>query len=184
MNNVVMIGPSLPPCASRGAFACSPVEATTMYRRILVPVSASDASDRAVLEAVRLARRDSAVLRFVHILDSALVVKETASFCGTIDEFLELLGSFDLDNRVLVEIARRQAARAGVACVSATHRCDSGDMSEIVVAQALAWRADVIVMGVGIDQRLRGAGALILRDSSVPVIEMLARPNLRAAAGI
>ncbi len=55
------------------------------YRRILVPVDGSRASERVLIEAIRLAKNQRATLRMVHVMDEL--------FCGPGAEAVVYLGN-------------------------------------------------------------------------------------------
>lgn len=149
-----------------------------MNRRILVPVSRGAASDRGVMEAVRLARGSPAVLRFVHVVDEPGDASATAGSSGTVDEFLTRLA---LRGQDVVEGARSQALAQGVACDVALRECAGYAVWEAIAHEAAAWRASLIVMGAapagGFGLRPGSIGARVLQSSPVPVMAIAARPG-------
>lgn len=136
-----------------------------MYERILLPTDGSDASERAIEEAVGLAVRLDAGL-------TALSVADTAGFqspgpTGSVVDELEA------DAREAVELAADRAREAGVERVETA--VEHGDPAEQIRETAAADDADLIVMGThgrsGIERRLLGSVAeTTVRGADVPVL--------------
>jgi nucleotide-binding universal stress UspA family protein len=147
-----------------------------MYRRILVPIGYGDASEHGVIEGLRLARLAHAALCFIHVVGESTWRDGDAGFSGTVDEFLELV---DRRCSAVVNDARVRAAAAGVDCE--VMLCDGAgaEPSTLIESQALAWGAELIVMGArlvgGAGLRPGSVGARILQSSRVPVIAVSAR---------
>jgi nucleotide-binding universal stress UspA family protein len=151
-----------------------------MYRKILVPISRGAESEQGVIEGVRLARFSQAALCFIHVVDESALRGDRAGFAGSVDDFLALTGRRCAD---LVDGARARAEAAGVHCEVVLRDAADGETCELIASQALAWRAEVIVMGAaavrGIGLRPGSVGARILRASPVPVIAISPRANRR-----
>jgi len=147
-----------------------------MYRRILVPISDGKASEQGVIEGLRLARLARAALCFIHVVGESTWRDGDAGFSGTVDEFLELV---DRRCSSLVNDARVRAAAAGVDCE--VMLCDGAgsEPCKLIESQALAWGAELIVMGAhivgGAGLRPGSIGARILQSSRIPVIAVSAR---------
>jgi len=145
-----------------------------MYQRILVPVSSGPASECGAREAIRLARVSGASLRFIHVVGKSASGRERSGFAGTIDEYLALLEALDRECAVIAAGLRELAEAAGVNFDVVLRSTSDGTPCEWVVAEALGWRADLIVMGAepagGVGLRPGSHGARILQSSPVPVM--------------
>ena len=108
-------------------------------RRLLVAVDDSAAALRAVDIAVRLAAASGAEVRFVHVTGD-----------GTLRRALAPGGEGALPDRVgrgveaLLDRVAAQAREAGVPC---SVRALAGEPEAEVIAQALSWGADLVVIG-------------------------------------
>jgi nucleotide-binding universal stress UspA family protein len=82
-----------------------------------------------------------------------------------------------------VEGARRQAEAAGLDCDVVLRDGADGTACELIASEALAWPADVIVMGAttvaGAGLRPGSVGARILQASPVPVLAISSRSGRR-----
>ncbi len=139
-----------------------------MYKRILVPVDGSKTSDAALKEAVELARDQGAKLRIVYAIDEASIVAGS--------EYGDMLGAeksqIDSGKRIL-EKANAIFPEAETRLLE-TERIGQG-ISEVIVQDAKAWGADLIVAGThgrtGLRHLLMGSVAEgIVRISKVPVL--------------
>lgn len=141
-----------------------------LYRRILVPVSEGSASAAGVMQAIRLAVRAGARLRFIHVL------ARTAGPVAGVDDVAS--------RRVrrppaAVEAAQASARAAGLECDLVLRDGAACATSDAIVAEALDWAAELIVIGAESHGRagLRpgSVGARILQGSTVPVMAISAR---------
>lgn len=140
-----------------------------MYQRILVPVDGSTTSNEGLDEAIRLAKLTGGSLRLIHVINEMTFATGfeiyTADFIGILKEGGEkMLGEAK---------ARVQAAGIDVSTFLAENF--GGRVCDIVVDDALEWKADLIVIGShgrrGIDRLLIGSDAeQILRKSPAPVL--------------
>jgi nucleotide-binding universal stress UspA family protein len=139
-----------------------------MYRRILVPVDGSDTSNKALINALQLARDAGGRVLLVHALD----------------ELVYLTGfEYSVDT---IKIAREQATRvlddakavaqsAGVAYEQRLIESPGTRLGDCIAAEARQWEADLIVLGThgrrGVGRVLLGSGAeQIIRNAPVPVL--------------
>jgi nucleotide-binding universal stress UspA family protein len=88
----------------------------------------------------------------------------------------------------LLEAGRKRAEAAGVAVDSLLVECFARRTSEIVCEQAIAWQADLIVVGThgrrGVRRMMLGSDAeQIVREAPVPVLVVRA-PETAAKAAI
>ncbi len=139
-----------------------------MYRRILVAIDCSGVSLAALKEAIRLAKVQQAMLRIVHVVDAVNLTGDT------ICDAEEILG--ECGSKGLCE-ARAEAAKAGVLAEAQllTSQKASDAISDIIMKEAAAWHADVIVMGThgrrGLNRLLLGSVAEgVVRSSCIPVL--------------
>lgn len=143
-----------------------------MYQRILVPIDGSPTSNRGLDEAVRLARLTGATLRLVHVLDELVFATgfETgATYTYDILPMLKKTGESILTN------GAARVAAAGVPVDTLLMECFAQRTSEVVIAQAQTWNADLIVLGThgrrGLGRLLMGSDAeQIVRGATVPVL--------------
>lgn len=161
-----------------------------MYRRILVPIDGSPTSTQGLDEAIKLAKLTGASLRLMHVVD------ELAFATG-----FDIYPTYAARPGAADEAGRRRNPRAGSARVAASgigvdtrlFETFATRVSELVVEQAKAWGADLIVIGThgrrGVGRLLLGSDAeQIVRTAPVPVLlvrasqEQAAQPSNPAAA--
>ncbi len=124
-----------------------------MYRRILVPVDGSDTSNHALVMALRMAEESGGQVRLVHVLDG--LAHEDAE--RVLQRALAIADDADVaaETRLIAQPDRR--------------------LGELVAEQALAWPADLVVVGThgrrGVGRVLLGSGAeQVIRLAPVPVL--------------
>lgn len=142
-----------------------------MYRRILVPLDGSAASQRGLEEALRLARPSEASIVLLHVIEAYPLMPEMASAAAfeQIDAALREAGN------QLLQAAHERVRAAGVACESHVVDAAAARVCDVVVAQAAKHRCDLIVMGThgrrGLQHALIGSDAeRVLRMSNLPVL--------------
>lgn len=143
-----------------------------MYSRILVPTDGSATSERALSEAVRLARICSARLRVIHVVDPLTHITGFENpHVYTSEIFPAMLEAGD------ELLARSRAAIEAESVEVETELIQSSGerVSRIIVEQAQAWGAELIVLGThgrrGVDRVLMGSDAeQVARTSPVPVL--------------
>ncbi len=143
-----------------------------LYRRILVPVDGSSQSDRALDEAIALARSQGGSLRLLAVLDEMKYVDGFEPALVVIDDVLPRARR---EIGAMLESGRARAAAQGVAAEVALATERSEGIPQIVCAQAVEWPADLVVVGThgrrGIERLLFGSIAeAILRRCPVPVL--------------
>lgn len=155
-----------------------------MYRRILVPVDGSDTSKQGLQEAFKLVEPDRARLRVLNVVDENMIpASNPVSFGGN----AELVAALKATGERALKDAAAAAARKHVHA-ECTQRL-SGDrrVSDVILAEAKSWRADVIVMGThgrrGLNRLLLGSDAeRVLREAPVPVLLVRADNGRRPTA--
>lgn len=143
-----------------------------MYHRILVPIDGSPTSDRGVDEATRLALVTGGRIKLMHVLDEITMTAELAAYAGNMGDWMEELRQ---DARKLVDRSAASVRGRGVDVTTFVQDSFAGPLHEPVTAEALAWKADLIVLGThgrrGLMRLYLGSGAeSILRFSPVPVL--------------
>jgi nucleotide-binding universal stress UspA family protein len=143
-----------------------------MYQRILVPIDGSPTSARGLDEAIAMAKFAGARIRLIH------VINESAIACGLegAQRFWgEMAAALQEAGRNIVDLARRRVAAAGIAVDALLSEVSGSRVADVVIGQALAWNADLIVIGThgrrGARRLVMGSDAeQILRDTPVPVL--------------
>ena len=140
-----------------------------MYKRILVPVDGSPTSTHGLDEAIRLAKLTGAGIRLVHVLDQMAFAAGLENYAGDIFGILK-----DAGEKILGQMKERVAA-SGIDVTTYLSEPISGRVCDMVVDQAKAFGADLIVLGThgrrGVGRLLLGSDAeQILRSATVPVL--------------
>lgn len=143
-----------------------------MYQRILVPVDGSPTSEAGLSEAVKLAKLTGASIQLVHVIDDLPFMMGTDGFGAMSADILGIMK--EAGQKVLVN-ARKLVELSGVPVETVLFDTFEGSLSERVASQALAWKADLIVLGThgrrGMQRMLLGSGAeQIVRSSALPVL--------------
>jgi nucleotide-binding universal stress UspA family protein len=144
----------------------------SMYQHILVAVDDSDTSNRALDEAIRLAKDQRAVLRLVFVVDETTIYSDAQiSDPGEIEREWIRIG-----NEILHK-AENTARKEGVTAeIKLLQTKNVGDrIANAIVAEAEAWPADLMVAGThgrsGLTHLLMGSVAEgLLRTTSVPIL--------------
>ncbi len=142
-----------------------------MFKRILVPVDGSEAAGKALTQALEFAREQQARLRLVHVVDESPI----CNFQGTDDAFEALRDSLCQSGRNILARDKEEADRAGVEADTKLFEVLCGRPSALIVNEAKAWPADLIIMGThgrsGFDHLLMGSVAEgVVRTAGVPVL--------------
>lgn len=143
-----------------------------MYQRILVPVDGSPTSLAGLEEALKLAKLAGAQLRLLYVVDELAFVSSVQEYAAYTGDLLRLVKEGGQD------ILAKALARAKEAGVPAdTLLLDSGTqrVADVIVDQARAWPAQLIVLGThgrrGLRRLALGSDAeLVLRSATVPVL--------------
>jgi nucleotide-binding universal stress UspA family protein len=149
-----------------------------MYRRILVPIDGSDTATRGLEEAIAIGRLAGATLRLVHVLDQLVFVSGFETGSTYLDDVLPALRH---RAEAVVAAARARADAAGVAVESQILECFGRRAADVVLDEAAAWPADLIVVGThgrrGVGRALLGSDAeQSARCATVPVLLVRHRP--------
>jgi nucleotide-binding universal stress UspA family protein len=149
-----------------------------MYQKILVPVDGSATSARGLAEAIALARLSGGQLRLLHVVDELSFALGAEGFAGYTGDIFALLRE---GGAQILADARAQVEAAGLRVDTVLRDNTSGRVSDLVVAEARTWPADLIVIGT---HGRRGAGRLFMGSDAEQVLRQAPVPVLliRAAA--
>lgn len=143
-----------------------------MYQRILVPTDGSSTSEKALTEAIALARLSGGRIRLLHIVDALPVVAVADGFASYAAEILPLLRE---GGQQILERENRRVTAAGVGVEATLREVIAGRVCDLVQEEAASWQADLIVIGThgrrGVQRLLLGSDAeQVLRTATVPVL--------------
>jgi len=143
-----------------------------VYQRILVPIDGSATSERGLTEAIALARMSGGSIRLLHILDELVFMTGFETGATYLNTVLPQLR--EQSERILAG-GRERVAAAGVGVDTLCAECFARRPSEVIVEQAIAWPADLIVLGThgrrGVTRVMLGSDAeQVLRAAPVPVL--------------
>lgn len=144
----------------------------SIYQQILVAVDGSPTSEKALDEAIRLARLTGARLRLMHVVD---VMSYFAGYEPAMVYISDTLPLLRAAGEELLAKDSQKALAQGVSVDSVLIDDAVGRICEQVAAQARLVNADLIVVGShgrrGIGRALMGSDAeLIIRYAPVPVL--------------
>jgi nucleotide-binding universal stress UspA family protein len=144
-----------------------------MYKKILVPIDGSPASNLGLNEAIKLAKDQGAKLRLFHLVDEYIAVSspDGMAFSNTDD----LLESLRQGGKRIIEKAEVLARRYGLSPESVMLESFGGRAADFIVQQANKWGADLIVLGThgrrGVKRLVMGSDAeQVVRTTRVPVL--------------
>ncbi len=143
-----------------------------MYQRILVPIDGSPTSSKGLTEAIAVAKLTGGGIRLIHIVCEHAItygVEGEAGFWGDMVAALQEAGQH------ILELARRRVADAGITVDALMPEVCGSRVADVVTEQAIAWQADLIVIGThgrrGVRRLVLGSDAeQILRGAPVPVL--------------
>ncbi|PJI99284.1 nucleotide-binding universal stress UspA family protein [Acidovorax sp. 69] len=143
-----------------------------MYEKILVPVDGSPTSLAGLNEAITLARVMGSTIKVLHVVDEISLMTSFEAAMALPPNVFDLLK--EAGQQVLQDAQARVSA-AGVPVEAELFESYSGRVSELVLAKAKEWGAQIIVLGThgrrGVGRMLLGSDAeQVLRQSPVPVL--------------
>jgi nucleotide-binding universal stress UspA family protein len=156
-----------------------------MFKRILVAVDGSPASNAGLASAVALASDQRATLIALHVLDDRTLPLD---FVGTtypaqyVDAYFETMHA---SGRNILDKVARTALAGRVKCESLLVRSRGESVAHAIVSQARKLEADVIVIGThgrrGLTRLLLGSDAeSVVQQTRVPVLLVRAQgPSAR-----
>jgi nucleotide-binding universal stress UspA family protein len=144
-----------------------------MYSRMLVAVDESETSRHALRQALELARKLSASLRMIHVVDMSWLPlgPEVAIDTAALSAARRRVGEH------VLAVAREVAAQAGFEAEAGMIETATPlqRIAEAIADEAARWRADLVVLGThghrGFQHRMLGSVAeQMARRSAVPVL--------------
>ena len=141
-----------------------------MYRHILVPMDGSSTSERALQEAVGLARQQTAELELVYVMEDVLFLENEAYI-----NYSEVRESVRKAGKKILSQAQSAAEQAGVKAEQKLLEADGARIASVIIEEARRWPADLIVIGThgrsGFSRILFGSVAEgVVRTAQVPVL--------------
>jgi len=143
-----------------------------MYQHIEVAIDGSPTSDRALIEAIKLAHDQHANLRIVHVIDDPYAYYEGDGVSPETIARLEQAWR-DAGEKILahaIELASQKGIRPETGILEREDR-----VSAVILDDAARWHADLIVLGThgrhGLQHLLLGSVAEgVVRTAVVPVL--------------
>ena len=142
------------------------------YRRILVAVDGSEASNKGLREALRLAKQQGAQLFIVHIVDEyPAYAMPDAGAHATVD----LVSLLRKSGEQTIAKAKAAAEKQGLRPKMILRETIGGSAAAAIVREAKKQRADLIVLGThgrrGVRRLVLGSDAEhVVREAPVPVL--------------
>lgn len=148
-----------------------------MYQRILVSIDGSSTSDRGLDEAVELAKAFGSTLQLVHVVDP---IPFTVGYEALGRDTGRDIDSIEQAAQQMLDAAKARAIAAGAKNVETVliERM-TARISERIVEQAKAWRADLIVIGT---HGRRGVGRMLLGSDAEQTVRIAPVPVLLVRA--
>jgi nucleotide-binding universal stress UspA family protein len=142
-----------------------------MYKKILVPIDGSPASNLGFDEAIKLAQDQHAHLRILHVLNEWLLITPDTAGVNIGDIQDEMRRSGD----ALLNEADARARAAGVDATTALIEQMGTPVGAAILRHAEDWPADLIVCGThgrrGVRRLVLGSDAeYIIRHTHIPVL--------------
>ena len=142
-----------------------------MYTRILVPIDGSSVAERALDEAIALARHLGSTLHVFNVVDARMLVAEVLGYAAP----EQLVEDWRIAGERLVPEAIKRARSQGVAAQGRVSCDPSLQVHEAILQEARSTAAELVVMGThgrrGLTRLTLGSHAeLVLRESPVPVL--------------
>lgn len=142
------------------------------FQQILVPVDGSPLSEKALDQAIGLARLSGGRLRLLHVIDELVYVTGFESAASYLHEIVPLMRGA---GQKLLDHYREKAASQGVEADTVLLAQGPGRICDRVAEQALLAHADLIIVGShgrrGMGRLLLGSDAeQIVRHAPVPVM--------------
>ncbi|HEY9101980.1 universal stress protein [Chitinimonas sp.] len=142
-----------------------------MYARLLVPTDGSATARKGVQEACQLAKALGAEIQFIYVVDTRLVYADLngAAFCSDVIQSLNEAGA------AILEEAKSAAAAMGVTAWGKTVEAPASTVADIILSEAAAWPADLIVMGT---HGRRGMAEVVMGSDAQSVVKQARTPVL------
>jgi nucleotide-binding universal stress UspA family protein len=142
------------------------------YRRILAAVDGSDASNKGLREAMRLAKEERAQLFVVHIVDQypAYAMPDAGAYAA-----VDIVSVLRKSGAQTLAKAKATAEKQGLRPRAILRETIGGSAAAAIVREARKQRADLIVLGThgrrGVRRLVLGSDAEhVVREAAVPVL--------------
>lgn len=141
-----------------------------MYQHILVPVDGSATSDRALQEAIRLARQQSAQLELVHVVEDIRLLDSDSDI-----NYVEMRETLRNSGKKTLAHAQMVVQLVGMGAEINLLEAHGKRITNIIMEEAERWPADLIVIGThgrsGFSRVLFGSVAEgVVRTAHIPVL--------------
>jgi len=141
-----------------------------MYRHILVPVDGSATSERALREALELARQQAAELELVYVMEDVLFLENEAYI-----NYEEVQRSARKEGEKTLAQAQALVRQAGMTAEQRLLEARGERIANVIIEEARRWPADLIVIGThgrsGFSRILFGSVAEgVVRTALIPVL--------------
>ena len=137
-----------------------------MYQRLLVPIDGSSTSNEGLGEAIRLATGTDARLRLIHAVD-AFVYGTGLEFSGTLNP--PLLDRLRQIGEEVLRHGQEAVEKAGLPVETKLYQDFKGDLTDLVLADAVQWGADLIVLGT---HGRRGLRRIVLGSDAEQILRL------------
>lgn len=117
-----------------------------MYKKIFVAIDDSPTSQKALQEAIQLARAGQAALCIAHAADESLLAQHGMGLGSYIDVD-RTKQAIHASGEALLAAALQEAAAAGLTAESSLLEATDKRVAELIAAGAEAWGADLLVVG-------------------------------------
>ncbi len=143
-----------------------------VYTHILVPVDGSPTSNHGLNEAVKVAKLTGARLRLIHVVDQFVYATGMDGSGAMTADLIPLLREA---GQQILKTCKAQVEASGVPVDTALFDSFDGRVCDLVVAEAMKWHADLIVLGThgrrGVGRFFMGSDAeQIVRHAPTPVL--------------
>ena len=143
-----------------------------MYERILVAIDNSSTSDKALEEAIKIAFVHKAILRLVHVVDTAMMDVDN----GGLVSLHEVLHALRQGGESLLMLSEARVRKANI--MVETVLLETLGVTRVateIVAATKEWPADLLVLGT---HGRRGFAHLLMGSVAEDVVRMAATPVL------
>lgn len=117
-----------------------------MYKKIFVAIDDSPTSQKALAEAIYLAKTSNATLCIAHAADESLLAQHGMGLGSYIDVDRTKQAIQDTSN-ALLDDAAKLAAAAGITAEKSLLEASDKRVAELIAEGAESWGADLIVVG-------------------------------------
>ena len=148
-----------------------------MYTHILVPVDGSPTSDRGLDEAIKLAKLTGARLRLIHVVDQLVYASSMDGLGAMTADLIPLLRE---GGESILETCKGRVGASGVPVDTALLDSFAGRVCDLVVAEAVNWHADLIVLGT---HGRRGVGRVLMGSDAEQIVRHAPTPVLLVRSG-